>query len=193
MNHKEHKKVIRRIAIGSMILFVLTLSLSLFLVIVTQFSSFTSPLEKGIASFMVVFLIIFSTIIDMILYNGAAKVSNTAWCILIWQRTNKIKIVSIFCSVITLTIATLCNVDGSLWWSDEVSYIWGFAGAIVLCASGLIQHMLSTRLADVHNQCIIECVISNSETHNYLHPPLSMTVESAAFGSGKFCIGYIQK
>ena len=172
MDHKEHQKRIRLIAIISTILFLIGL-LSV-VVTITQFYSFGSVLELVIGSVIIIFFIVCASSFDIILYKKADDIDNT-WSISLWQLVSKFKmILTVFVVVVLITFSSF-HLDGML-----CSYVRSFFGIILLCIIGVVQVKLSCHLETVERDCIHFCrtifVVYNNSYN------LSCTQDPAYFG-----------
>ena len=141
MDHKEHQKRIRLIAIISTILFLIGL-LSV-VVTITQFYSFGSVLELVIGSVIIIFVIVCASSFDIIPYEKADAIDNT-WSISLWQLVSKFKmILTVFVVVVLITFSSF-HLDGMIG-----SYVRSFFGIILLCIIGVVQVKLSCHLETV--------------------------------------------
>ena len=162
----------RLIATVSIVLFLIgTLSIN---ITMCQFYSLNSALELGIASFTVALVTVCFISIDVILYNGADKTNNT-WCIVLWQRANKFKIILIFIGVVILIVLSMCRMEGS------VSFAVSATGVIVLSTTGLVQLILYSNLKTVHNDCIMKCILGFNLAASPNRSSIPNTIISAAY------------
>jgi len=147
MNHTEHIKRIRLIAIVSMCIHICVLTIILF-------AYACSDLSDESTLYICVILVVLtgcSCIPDVKIYLSDKPMGNTS-NIAVWKQVSQIRIILISFTVIALIlmqILVLERMDGRM-----------ILPAILFCGSGVTYQHIYKQFVDIHKDCIIQCTLS---------------------------------
>ena len=157
MDHQEHKKWLKLTSIISIVIFIF--GTATLVVTIHQSFSLSTASElaisvSGVLTFVIVCHTLYHIYYDIVLYYySEEEVAIISHYFKLWEQASKIRTISFLLAALVFFILSLAQPDGF-----HSTYFGSLIGILILSFSGLAQHMISSKLNIIFEDCLTKCV-----------------------------------
>ena len=157
MDHQGHKKWLKLTSVISIVIFIF--GTATLVVTIHQSFSLSTASElaisvSGVLTFVIVCHTLYHIYYDIVLYYySEEEVAIISHYFKLWEQASKIRTISFLLAALVFFILSLGQPEGF-----HSTYFGSLIGILILSSSGLAQHMISSKLKLISEDCITRCV-----------------------------------